>query len=188
MLSQGVPMLVMGDEARQTQYGNNNAYCQDNEITWFDWTQIDAHSDLVRFASELIAFRKANGTLRRARFFNGDVNARGLADITWHGCRLYSPGWDDPGSKVLAFTIGGFPNKSTARGSDGDTDIHVMMNMDWMDLEFDVPPVDGRHWYRAIDTSAASPEDIFEAGLEPLFSGDTYTVKNRSIAVLISRP
>ena len=188
MLSQGVPMMVMGDEARQTQFGNNNAYCQDNEITWFDWTLIDEHADLVRFSSELIAFRKAHGTLRRTRFFCGELNARGLADISWHGCRLFQPGWNDPDSKVLAFTVAGFHDKSTARGSDGDTDIHVMMNMDWMDLEFDVPPVQGRRWYRAIDTGADSPEDIFEAGLEPLFEGDTYTVKNRSIAVLISRP
>jgi glycogen operon protein len=189
MLSQGVPMMVMGDEARQTQFGNNNAYCQDNEITWFDWTRIDTHADLVRFTSELIAFRKDHPTLRRARFFNGEVNERGLADISWHGARLFSPGWNDPESRVLAFTVGGFPIKSTwGRTSDADTDIHVMMNMDWIDIDFDVPAVEGRQWYRAIDTSAASPEDIFEAGLEPLWEGTTYRVKNRSIAVLISRP
>ncbi len=61
MLSQGVPMMVMGDEARQTQFGNNNAYCQDNEITWFDWTHEQKHPDLIRFTSELIAFRKEHG-------------------------------------------------------------------------------------------------------------------------------
>jgi glycogen operon protein len=188
MLSQGVPMMIMGDEARQTQYGNNNAYCQDNEITWFDWTRIDQHSDLVRFTSELIGFRKAHDSLRRARFFTGAVNARGLADISWHGCDLYAPGWDDAGSRVLAFTIGGIPNKEPAPGTDGDHDIHVMMNMDWQDLEFQIPAVAGRNWHRVIDTSAASPEDIFEPGLEPIYEGDTYLVKNRSIAVLISKP
>ncbi len=156
MLSQGVPMMVMGDEARQTQFGNNNAYCQDNEITWFDWTRADEHADLIRFTSELIAFRKEHPTLRRSRFFTGDVNERGLADISWHGCRIFSPGWDDPESRVLAFTLAGFPDR--AAGKSTDTDIHVMMNMDWDDLDFDVPKVDGRRWYRAIDTGAPAPE------------------------------
>ena len=188
MLSQGVPMLVMGDEARQTQYGNNNAYCQDNEITWFDWTRLDTHSDLIRFASELIAFRRSHETLRRSRYFTGEVNARGLADISWHGAKLHSPGWNDPGSKVLAFTLGGFPNKKPMGKTDGDEDIHVMMNMDWMDIEFEIPTVPGRHWHKFIDTSAPSPEDIFEQGLDPNYEGDTYIVKNRSIVVLISRP
>ena len=109
MLSQGVPMMVMGDEARQTQFGNNNAYCQDNEITWFDWTRAGEHADLTRFTSELIAFRMEHPTLRRSRFFTGELNERGLADISWHGCRIFSPGWDDPESRVLAFTLGGFP-------------------------------------------------------------------------------
>ncbi|OGO55109.1 MAG: glycogen debranching enzyme GlgX, partial [Chloroflexi bacterium RBG_16_69_14] len=188
MLSQGVPMMVMGDEARQTQFGNNNAYCQDNEITWFDWARAEEHDDLVRFTGELIAFRKDHSTLRRARFFTGELNARGLADISWHGCRTFSPGWDDPESRVLAFTLGGFPIKSSGKTSDADTDIHVMMNMDWTDLDFDVPAVEGRRWYRVIDTGAAAPADIFEAGQEPLFEGDTCRVRNRSIVVLISKP
>ena len=152
MLSQGVPMMVMGDEARQTQFGNNNAYCQDNEITWFDWGLADRHADLIRFTSDLIAFRKEHPTLRRARYFIGEVNDRGVADLAWHGCRLFSPGWNDPESRVLAFTLGGFPGTSSA----SDTDIHVMMNMDWTDLDFDIPAVAGRRWHRAIDTGAAS--------------------------------
>jgi glycogen operon protein len=116
------------------------------------------------------------------------VNERGLADISWHGCRTFAPGWDDPGSRVLAFTLGGFPIKSSVKTSDADTDIHVMMNMDWADLDFDVPAVEGRRWYRVIDTGAASPADIFEPGTEPLFEGDTCRVANRSIVVLISKP
>jgi glycogen operon protein len=188
MLSQGVPMMVMGDEARQTQFGNNNAYCQDNEITWFDWPLAEEHADLVRFTSQLIAFRKDHLTLRRARFFTGEINGRGLADISWHGCRTFSPGWDDPESRVLAFTLGGFPIKSSGKTSDADTDIHVMMNMDWTDLDFDVPAVEGRRWYRVIDTGAAASADIFEAGQEPLFEGDTCRLRNRSIVVLISKP
>jgi isoamylase len=188
MLSQGVPMMVMGDEARQTQFGNNNAYCQDNEITWFDWTLAERHADHVRFMSELIRFRKDHATLRRERYFIGEVNDRGLADIAWHGARLFSPGWDDPSSRVLAFTLAGFPIHSNVKTSEADTDIHVMMNMDWNDVAFDVPKVEGRHWYRAIDTAAASPADIFARGHEPLFEGDTRAVRDRSIVVLISKP
>jgi isoamylase len=113
------------------------------------------------------------------------VNERGLADVSWHGCRIFSPGWDDPESRVLAFTLGGFPSRSS-RSS--DTDIHVMMNMDWNDLDFDVPAVDGRRWHRVIDTGARPPDDIFSKGHEPLFEGETCRVKNRSIVVLISKP
>jgi glycogen operon protein len=187
MLSQGVPMMVMGDEARQTQFGNNNAYCQDNEITWFDWTLAEEHADLVRFTSELIEFRKDHPTLRRERYFSGEVNERGLADISWHGARLYSPGWDDPSSRVLAFTLGGFPIKGGATRSEADTDIHVMMNMDWMDIDFDIPAVEGRRWYRVIDTSAPPPADIHAKGHEPLVEGETCRVGDRSIVVLISK-
>ncbi len=186
MLSQGVPMMIMGDEARQTQFGNNNAYCQDNEITWFDWTQERKQHDLIRFTSELIAFRKEHGTLRRSRFFTGEQNERGLADIAWHGARLYSPGWDDPESRVLAYTLAGFAD--TAAGKANDMDIHVMMNMDWDDIDFEVPAVPGRRWYRAIDTGAEPPADIFAKGHEPVFDGETCRVRNRSIVVLISKP
>ena len=110
MLSQGVPMMVMGDEARQTQFGNNNAYCQDNEITWFDWTHAETarRPRPVHRASSSPSAR-TQPTLRRNTFFTGEVNERGLADISWHGCRLFAPGWDDPESRVLAFTLGGFP-------------------------------------------------------------------------------
>jgi isoamylase len=188
MLSQGVPMMVMGDEARQTQFGNNNAYCQDNEITWFDWERAEQHADLVRFTSELIAFRAAQPTLRRSTFFTGAVNDRGLADIAWHGCRTFAPGWDDPESRVLAFTLGGFPLHTVGKSGTTDTDIHVMINMDWEDLDFDVPNVVGRRWYRAIDTGAAAPHDIHSPGHEALHEGGTCRVGNRSIVVLISKP
>ena len=185
MLSQGVPMMVMGDEARQTQFGNNNAYCQDNEITWFDWARAGEQAGLVRFTSELIAFRKRHAALRRSRYFTGEVNERGLADITWHGCRISEPGWDDPESRVLGFTLGAMP--TSAGGKASDIDIHVMMNMGPNDLDFDVPEVPGRQWYRAIDTGLSSPADIVAKGHEPPCDGKTYRVTNHSIVVLTSK-
>jgi len=178
LVSQGVPLFVMGDEVRRTQGGNNNAYCQDNEISWFDWTLVEKHTGLLRFWQQMIAFRKAHSSLRRARFFNGQVNERGVADLTWHGCGLSEPGWDDPNARALAFTLGGF-------GS--ETDIHVMMNMYWEPLEFEIPQVPGRKWARAADTGLPSPDDIALPGTEVLLDGTKYVVCGRSVVVLIGR-
>ena len=183
LLSQGVPMFVAGDEVRRTQGGNNNAYCQDNEINWFDWTLLDKHNDVFQFFKRMIAFRRNCPTLLRNGFFTGAVNQRGLADISWHGCRLYSPGWNDPSSCLLAFTMGGFMEAP----SDLDVDIHVMLNMDWQDLDFDIPAVKDRKWYRLVDTYLPSPEDIVTPYEASLISGTTYHVHNRSVVVLISR-
>src|SRR5205807_5163531 len=122
-LSQGMPMFVAGDEVRRTQRGNNNAYSQDNEISWFDWALVERNRDLFRLFSRMIGFRKSHPILHRPRFFTGQVNARGLPDIAWHGCRLNSPGWFDPSSRILSFTMGGFTDDNGVE----DTDIHVIL-------------------------------------------------------------
>ncbi len=182
MLSQGIPMFVSGDEVRRTQWGNNNAYCQDNEMSWFDWGLVEKHGDMLRFFTKMIAFRKQHAILRRGKFFSGEVNQRGLADISWHGCRSNAPGWDNPASRALAFTLGGF-----AQEDGEDMDVHVMLNMDWQDLAFDVPAVAGRKWFKVVDTSEPSPLDIVEEGqtLEKCVDG-LCVVGNRSIVVLVS--
>jgi isoamylase len=179
LLSQGVPMIVAGDEIRRTQRGNNNAYCQDNTISWLDWSFVQRYPDVLRFFREMIAFRGRHRILRRSSFFAGEKNERGLMDITWHGCKLDSPGWYDPDSSVLAFTMGGF---------DGDDDLHVMLNMSSQGLNFEIPPVQTRRWYRAIDTSLPSPQDIASLGDEiEVKPDDSYYVNARSAVVLISR-
>ncbi len=148
-------------------------------MSWFDWTLVEKNHDVFRFFKEMIAFRKRHPILQRGSFFTGDMNKRGLLDIAWHGCQLASPGWNDPDSRVLAFTMGGF---------DDAPDLHVMLNMDWQDLDFDVPPVEGRKWLNALDSSLPSPEDIREPGQEVEISGNVYHVNSRSVVVLISRP
>jgi isoamylase len=179
-LSQGVPMVLAGDEARRTQRGNNNAYCQDNEIGWFDWDLLDRNRDIVRFFRVAVALRRRHKVLHRATYFKGTLNERGLADVTWHGCRLNSPGWSDPGSSVLAFTLGG--------PGDGE-DIHVMLNMSAEGLGFELPPVGGRSWWRVMDTSLPSPTDIAEPGDEvEITTGHVYHVNAHSVVVLSSRP
>ncbi|MGE5647168.1 MAG: glycogen debranching protein GlgX [Acidobacteriota bacterium] len=175
MLSRGVPMFVAGDECRRTQRGNNNAYCQDNEISWFDWALPESNGGLLRFWRRMIAFRKAHPTLRRGFFYGSEVNGRGLPEIAWHGTKLNAPGWNDASARALAFTAAGF---------NGDADLHVMMNMYWEKLEFETPA--GR-WVLAVDTAQPSPRDIAEPGEEAPFSGAAYPVEGRSVVVLISR-
>jgi isoamylase len=178
MLSRGVPMFVAGDEVRRTQRGNNNAYCQDNEISWFDWTLRDRYPDVLRYFTQMIAFRKRLAAVHRPRFFTGALNSRGLRDLTWHGTQLNNPGWTDSNARVLAFTLAGFEE---------DPDLHVMMNMYWDGLDFELPSVPGRQWQVAVDTGAPSPADIAEPGAERPVTGDTHHVAGRSIVALISR-
>ena len=180
MLSVGVPMILSGDEVRRTQQGNNNSYCQDNELSWFDWNLVEQNAEILRFFREAIAFRKCHchPALNRDRFFTGEQNERGMTDISWHGCKLNSPDWDDPNARSLAYTLAGF---------EGAADLHVMLNMYWEDLEFELPTLNERRWYRAIATAEASPNDIVKRGEEAKVDGNVYTVKNRSIVVLISR-
>lgn len=179
MLSQGIPMMVMGDEVRRTQKGNNNAYCQNNEISWFDWTLVEKNQGLFRFWKELIAFRLRHPTVHRSRYFTGVTNERGLADLTWHGCALNTPDWNDPNARTLACTLGGMQK--------GEADIHIMMNTYWEPLAFALPPVPGRQWHRALDTSLAAPDDIVSEGREIKLADHSYPVEGRSVVVLVSR-
>ncbi len=178
LLSRGTPMLLGGDEFLRTQRGNNNAYCQDNEISWYDWTLVDEHAGMVRFFSQMIAFRKRFATLRRDDFFGGGVNDRGVPEVSWHGCRLGQAGWNDPLCRVLSFTLGGI---------NGDPDIHVILNMYDLGLDFELPQIGGHQWAVAVDTAKPSPEDILDAGHELPFEGTTYHAFGRSAVVLISQ-
>jgi glycogen operon protein len=178
LLSRGVPMFVAGDEVRRSQNGNNNPYCQDNEINWFDWTLVDKNSELLRFCRGMIRFRKMHAAVRRDQFFDGSVNDRGLTDVSWHGTKLNRPGWDDAGARALAMTLAGFG---------GDSDLHVMFNMFWESLDFELPVVPGRRWCMAVDTARPSPLDIADPGSEPEVLGTTYQVQARSVVVLVNR-
>ena len=178
MLSQGVPMFQAGDEVRRTQRGNNNAYCQDNEINWFDWSLVERNRGLFRFWQRIIAFRKSQPTVHRRRFFTGEPNDRGLPDIDWHGTQLNRFPADDPGARTLGFTIAG----------DGvESDIHVMMNMYWEPLCFEIPDIPDRTWFRIVDTFEPSPADIVDPGGEILIRESTYNVRSRSVVVLVTK-
>jgi len=178
LLSRGVPMFVAGDEIRRTQKGNNNAYCQDNEISWVDWSLVERHGDLFRFWKRMIEFRKSHSALRGRNFFSGAVNARGLPGVAWHGCKLNLPGWSDPNARALGMTLGGVGD---------EPDIHVMLNMFWESLDFQIPVVDGRLWFKVVDTAQSSPNDIVDPGDEVAVRVDVCSVQGRSIVALVSK-
>ena len=178
MLSKGVPMFAAGDEVCRTQNGNNNAYCQDNKISWFNWDDLDTHKSMLRFWQHLIAFRKRHPRLFRNRFFNGEINDRGLPDISWHGCKLGKPGWHDPMGLALAMTLGAREERE---------DLHIMFNMYEKALDFELPKVPGKRWHNAVNTALASPYDIAEIGRETVYKSYHYKVKAHSIVVLVSK-
>ena len=161
LVSQGVPMILAGDEVRRTQRGNNNAWNQDNEISWLDWDRAAQNEPLRRFWKLLIDFRKQHPTLRRDSFLDD-------GDVQWHGCVLGAPGWSDPSSRVLSFTL---------------ADVHVILNMDDQELDFELPP---RAWRRAFDTSLPVPFDASEPGAEPVVDGAVYRARARSAVVLVA--
>ncbi len=175
LLSRGVPMLLGGDERRRTQRGNNNAYNQDNPTSWFDWTPSASGDEIFRFVQQMITFRKSHPTLWQPTFYTGAIGERGRPDISWHGTRLGNPGFDDPLARSLACTIAGI-------GRSGD--LHVMMNMFWEPLDFEIPG--NQQWHVAIDTFASTPYDI--GSPNPVLATDsTYRVHERSIVVLEAR-
>lgn len=177
-LSQGVPMLLAGDECRRTQQGNNNPYIQDNAVSWFDWTLVAANADLVAFTRGMIDFRKRHAMLRRKEFFTGNPNARGLKDIAFHGCALDSPSFSDPNSGVLAFTIA---------DPAGGEDVHVILNMEDLPLPFALPTIAGRQWFRAVDTVLPPPDTVAAAGGEVLVTTTSYFATPKSVVVLVSK-
>ena len=144
-MAHGVPMLTAGDEFERTQLGNNNAYCQDNEISWLNWHMADANADLVRFFRLLIEFRKRCSLLRRSTFnFSGSDGFH----VTWHGVKRMQPDWSSD-SRTVAMQL-------TQFNSDGSRhDIHFIANAHWEDHEFELPQIGEYEWFRLIDTSSA---------------------------------
>ncbi len=177
MLSAGMPMMLMGDEVRRTQGGNNNAYCQDNETSWFDWTLLAKRADVHRFVTLLNARR----VLRDAEPERQRVSLNQLlqqADISWHGVRLYEPDWNHS-SHSVAFM---------ARFTKERVSYHVILNAYWEPLEFELPAVanGARPWRRWIDTFLDSPHDIVDPERAPSVPGQTYRTEPRSVVVLFA--
>jgi glycogen operon protein len=159
MVSHGVPMILAGDEFGRTQGGNNNPYCQDNEISWVNWNLAEENAGLLRFFRKVIALRKRHPVFRRSHFLTGeDRNLDLHPDVSWHGLELDKPDWSE-NSRVLAFVLDGYELPHEKR----DDDFCIILNGDQVEQSFEVPPPKaGKGWFRIIDTGRASPEDILD--------------------------
>lgn len=180
LLSQGVPMLLSGDEVLRTQGGNNNVWCQDNEMGWFDWTLVEHNRNMLRFVRELIALRKRHPSLQRRRFLSGQPrNGSQLSDISWHLPDGEPPEWDDPEGCTLAFVLAG--------ADLGEEDLQVLINTSDELRDFSLRQSDGRSWYLALDTARPSPEDIATPQEQKSWPHESFPVAARSLIVLEGR-
>ncbi len=170
LISRGVPMLLGGDEFRRSQGGNNNAYCQDNETSWYDWSALEQHKEIVRFTRAMIAFRRAHPVLSKEQFYTD-------AEIHWFGPHGGLPNWADPKERQFACLI----------QEDERSAFLLMFNGGIDAIDFALPPaLPGKRWYLAADTSRESPEDIPTAGEEtPWDDPHTYPLSPRSCVILL---
>ena len=172
-VSHGVPMLLGGDEFRRTQRGNNNAYCQDNEIGWWVWDRLDEHANIHRFVRELIAARKAQPSLRHAGFYTDEA-------LQWIGPHGEPPRWDDSEARALGCYL----------SEDEGIAVVLLFNAGPTPVDFVLPSLpDRRCWRRKADTSYPSPDDIAPLReAEPLDQQGHYTMGPQSSAILIATP
>ena len=171
LISRGVPMLLGGDEFRRTQGGNNNAYCQDNETSWHDWSFLEKYSDIFRFTCGMIAFRKAHPVLSTERFYTDD-------EIHWYSPQGELPNWADPKAKQLACMI----------HEDAECTLYFMFNASDEVVDFRLPNILSKfQWYLTIDTSRESPQDLLDDGEAQLLDNQhTYHVNARTSVILLS--
>ena len=178
LLAHGVPMILAGDELGRTQGGNNNAYCQDNEVSWVDWNLLEENAELFRFFRLLIRFRREHGPMHRAPF--APHRPELVPGIQWHGVELGRPDWSWE-SRALAVHHHG--------ARDGREDhVYLITNAHWEAHAFALPPLPGFRWFRFVDTSLEPPREITEIGMEePLLDQGRYLVGPRSVVVLVGK-
>jgi glycogen operon protein len=184
MLSQGVPMMVFGDEIRRTQHGNNNAYCQDNEISWFDWTLVEKNQDLLRFARALIKFRREQPTVRRKRFFSGEMARYGLQDVNWYSALGTAIDWANDDRCMIILLTAPRPEEDPHGAG---RDVLIMVNNSHEPHPFIVPPVaKGSKWQMVLDTAAPSPQDAFPDGTGPSLRANSFRMPERSMRCYVA--
>jgi isoamylase len=180
LASRGIPMILSGDEMGKTQGGNNNAYCQDNEISWIDWQDLERNAELVRFARTMVAFRQAHPPLR-GKTHDGDDSV----DVAWHGVRVGEPDWGAQ-SRTLAVLLCGKTGNGEASA---DQPLYIAMNMHWEMHAFALPGLpSGMRWHIAVNTDMPAPQDIWDVGKEKeLENQDQCLMGARSVVVLVGR-
>ncbi|MHC2070557.1 glycogen debranching protein GlgX [Bremerella sp. T1] len=186
LLSQGVPMVLMGDEVRRTQHGNNNAYCQDNEISWLDWKLVKKNDEMRRFVRALIAFRRDQPTVRQKHFLGGfPTGRRGLYDVNWYNNLGTAVDWDS-GDSMLSCLLAA-PSKENDPEAIG-RDVLLLMNGSASPQQFILPPVaKGTSWRMFVDTAATSPSDVYPDlnGPRPPAAGK-FVMPERSVRIYVA--
>jgi glycogen operon protein len=185
LFASGTPMLLGGDEFGRTQRGNNNAYCQDNAISWFDWDLAAKNDDLVEFVRKTIGFVRRYPILQRRKFVLGeDLNDDNIPDFAWFGIDG-GPRWTDPEARTVCVQL----DASTDRGASNTRRLFFVLNADFNSQTVNLPALDnGGRWHRAIDTSLAAGVDFAEDGKEVVLDpGDHYITNPRSTVVLVGR-
>jgi isoamylase len=186
MVSQGVPMMLMGDEMGQTQQGNNNMYCHDNELSWLNWDLLKKNPGLFRFFKNCIAFRQEHPVFHnRWHLHNQDYVGSGYPDISWHGIRAWNPDWSEQ-SRMLGFMLDG----KHARGGLGkDNSIYVFTNSHWEGQDVELPGLpEGQRWHVFANTGAQELEDVWEPGAEPPLADQTHLfIGARSVVILVAK-
>jgi len=185
LFSSGTPMILSGDEILRTQKGNNNAWCQDNDITWFNWKFCEQNKDILEFCKRAIAFRKRFSILERRRFFSGkDTNGDKVADIVWLNRRLKHPKWDSPKLKTICFQLdaGEFQEKA------GNYLLFFIFNAHHRGSHVYLPQHKSKKWYRVVNTSLKAGEDFHLFGNEKLLKiQEKYYCAPRSAVVLLGK-
>lgn len=187
MISLGTPMILGGDECGRTQNGNNNAYCQDNEISWYDWSLLETNAGLYRFAKEMIAFRLRHHGFMRPEFFTGKGGTyKGIPDISWFNEKGIIVDWEHEDYYLALRLIG---TKADTLADRDDNDFYMMFNANSDPYVFTIAePPPKKKWYRVVDTGYNTPNDILLPGEEEeLASQNSYSVKARSLVILISK-
>jgi glycogen operon protein len=186
MVSQGVPMILMGDEMGRTKGGNNNTYCHDNHLNWLDWSLLNKNADIFQFAKNCIAFRKAHPVLRNTwHFQNRDYMGSGYADITWHGLEPWNADWS-PTSRSLAFMLCG---KHAKQGTVEDNYVYVAMNVFWEPLWYSLPQLPpSLKWHVFANTGMPFPEDSWKPGTEEFLEDQSgLLLGERSVVILVGK-
>jgi len=187
MVSLGTPMILGGDEIGRTQNGNNNAYCQDNETSWYDWSLLEKNAGLYRFVKEMIAFRLRHHGFMRPEFFTGKGGTyKGIPDISWFNERGAPIDWEKIDYYLALRLLG---TKADTLADRDDNDFYIMFNANSDPYTFTVAdPPPKKKWYRAVDTGQSSPGDILLPGTEEiLIYQNSYSIKPRSTVILISK-
>jgi len=184
LFSAGTPMILGGDEFMRSQRGNNNAYCQDNEISWFDWNKVRLNSDIADFFSKAIKFTQKYPVLQGRKFLTGaDNDGDCIPDVSWFAPDGSRPQWDDAEARTLCYML-----DAEAKSAAGDYQLFLILNADFRPQNIQLPLLDSRKWFRIIDTSLKSGDDFLDVGKEIVIDpSGTYLANPRSTIVLISR-